>query len=257
MRNSLTNRLRKRSWGGNASDRVCPLAREGRSAGWRGRTSAQIGWRGARLPALALICCSCVIAGLGWATAARSATTDEAASAEPVITSIWLEGTNVMVLARVPAGISKVTLEGCRRLGGEAWTPKAVGRLNGAGGEMTFRLAQSPDLELLRIRADAREALPGFFYTGPSSFSGQPVSGSDFVNTAVPGAAKGAGGEIVAFDNAGAPASPGGQVQARAVTESDIWEISGDTLYFFNQYRGLQVIDIRDPVMITIHRVWP
>ena len=40
---------------------------------------------------------------------------------------------------------------------------------------------------------------------------------------------------------------PGALVQARAVTESDIWEISGDTLYFFNQYRGLQVIDVSEP----------
>ena len=39
----------------------------------------------------------------------------------------------------------------------------------------------------------------------------------------------------------------GEQVQARAVVESDIWKISGDTLYFFNQYRGLQVIDISQP----------
>src|SRR5262249_50924890 len=35
--------------------------------------------------------------------------------------------------------------------------------------------------------------------------------------------------------------------QTRSVVESDIWELSGDTLYFFNQYRGLQVIDISNP----------
>jgi hypothetical protein len=29
--------------------------------------------------------------------------------------------------------------------------------------------------------------------------------------------------------------------------ESDIWRIRGQTLYFFNQLRGLQVIDIADP----------
>ena len=31
------------------------------------------------------------------------------------------------------------------------------------------------------------------------------------------------------------------------VTESDIWQINGNRLYFFNQYRGLQVIDITSP----------
>src|SRR6266508_2475352 len=101
------------------------------------------------------------MAGLVWATATRSETTGnsglttDSASAEPVITSIRLEGTNVVVLALVPAGVTKVTLESCRRLGEEAWTPRAVARLEGEGGEVTFRLALSPDIEMLRVRADA------------------------------------------------------------------------------------------------------
>ena len=33
----------------------------------------------------------------------------------------------------------------------------------------------------------------------------------------------------------------------REVVESDIWKLRGDTLYVFNQYRGLQVIDVSDP----------
>ena len=167
----------------------------------------------------------------------------------PVITSIRLEGTNVVVAASAPAGITKVTLESCRRLGGAAWTPKAVGRLDGGGGELTFRLALSPDLELLRVRADAREALPDLFYRGPSSFDGQPVSNAGG-GPAVPGGVNGTawGGSVIAFN---ANASPSGTdapaAPPRAVTESDIWEINGDTLYFFNQYRGLQVIDISQP----------
>ncbi len=31
------------------------------------------------------------------------------------------------------------------------------------------------------------------------------------------------------------------------VVESDIWQIVGDQVYFFNQYRGLQILDISDP----------
>ena len=84
------------------------------------------------------------IAGLGWATTARSDTTGssglptDSLSGEPVITSIHLERTNVVVLARVPSGVTKVTLESCRRLAGEAWTPRAVVRLNRAGGEVAL-----------------------------------------------------------------------------------------------------------------------
>src|SRR5437773_6081154 len=188
-----------------------------------------------------------ILAALCWATSGSVDAADAtrlATESVPLITSIRLEGTNVVVVASVPADITKVTLEGCRRLGGEAWTPKAVGRLYGAGGQLTFRLAMSPDLELLRVRADAREALPDFFYRGPSSFDGQPVSSG----ASVPGGVNATawGGAAVAF-NASSSGTDGQPAQPRAVTESDIWEINGDTLYFFNQYRGLQVIDISQP----------
>lgn len=36
-------------------------------------------------------------------------------------------------------------------------------------------------------------------------------------------------------------------VAATAVVESDIWQIVGDKIYFFNQYRGLQILDMSDP----------
>ena len=38
----------------------------------------------------------------------------------------------------------------------------------------------------------------------------------------------------------------------REVVESDIWKLSGDTLYVFNQYRGLQVIGMSDPDQPTL-----
>src|SRR6266536_957050 len=191
-----------------------------------------------------------IFSGMCWATPGRVTAADTAQLAKesgPVITSIRLEGTNVVVVASVPAGITKVTLESCRRLGGEAWTPKALGRLDGAGGTLTFRLALSPDLALLRVKADAREALPGFFYRGPSAFDGQPVSNAGGVPTdSVSASTAAAGGTALAFNSLGSGASSPTAL-ARSVTESDIWEINGDTLYFFNQYRGLHVIDISQP----------
>jgi len=39
----------------------------------------------------------------------------------------------------------------------------------------------------------------------------------------------------------------GSTTPTRTVTESDIWKIRGNTLYFFNQLRGLQIIDITNP----------
>src|SRR6266487_1037889 len=145
-----------------------------------------------------------ILAALCWATSGSVDAADAtrlATESVALITSIRLEGTNVVVVASVPADITKVTLESCRRLGGEAWTPKAVGRLDGAGGELTFRLAVSPDLELVRVRADAREALPDFFYRGPSLFDSQSV-GSAGGGPAIPGGVSGTpwGGTVVAFN---------------------------------------------------------
>jgi alpha-tubulin suppressor-like RCC1 family protein len=195
-----------------------------------------------------------ILAGLDCAAPSRVEAADAAGlttESVPVITSIRLEGTNVVVVASVPANITKVTVEGCRRLGGEAWTPKAVGRLDGAGGELTFRLAVSPDLALLRVRAEDKETLPDFFFSGPSSFDGQLVGSAgggsvvaDGINATATG---GVAWTLASTPFSGQPAQPAQPVQARLVTESDIWEINGDTLYFFNQYRGLQVIDISLP----------
>src|SRR5436190_3489284 len=192
------------------------------------------------------------LAGLGWPTTNLLIAADPdrlATETAPVITSIRVEGTNAVVVVSVPANIAKVTLEGCRRVGGGAWTPKAVGRLNGTGGMLTFRLALAPDLELLRVRADAGEALPDFFYRGPSSFDGQPVGSVSGGPPAAGGAITTSAGVLFYTSNgnssiASLDSQPG---PARIVSESDIWKISGNTLYFFNQYRGLQVIDISQP----------
>jgi len=55
-----------------------------------------------------------------------------------------------------------------------------------------------------------------------------------------PSGSNGPLGATFATDN-GPTATP------RTVTESDIWKIRGNTLYFFNQLRGLQIIDITNP----------
>jgi len=151
---------------------------------------------------------------------------------QPLITSIRVQGTNVVVSAQVPVGIKRVTLECRGRLGSGSWEPRSVMRLDGTGGQITFRLLKSAGLEVLRVRAEEREPLPASFYSGTNSFVGQPVNpgGVNAVFDAAPGDSRGAA------PAAGAP--------SREVIESDIWKINGDTLYFFNQYRGLQVIDI-------------
>ena len=161
---------------------------------------------------------------------------------QPVITEVRTDATNIIVSVNVPAGVTKVTLESRSRLGAGTWAPAAVQRLQDReGGILVFTLPKTESLSLLRVRTDVQEVLPAFFYQGQSSFAdaGSPTSidtGTSLVD------AKGSAGTPIA--DAGTTTTT-----TRTVVESDIWKIDGDTMYFFNQYRGLQVIDISSPAL--------
>src|SRR5262245_17809595 len=64
-------------------------------------------------------------------------------STAPEITAVRLESSEVVVTVRVPDGLRRVTLESRERLGGSAWEPRLVARLNGSGAQLDFRLARS------------------------------------------------------------------------------------------------------------------
>jgi len=159
---------------------------------------------------------------------------------QPVITSIRPEPTNVLVMVRVPPGIRRVTLESRARLGAGAWVPALVAQTDGAGGVVTLRLPRGRQSEMLRVRADASQPLPATFYAGTNSFLGPPTN-SAVLALGPSGASPVNGSGTTPTDNS-----------SRAVVESDIWQFDGDTLYFFNQYRGLQVIDISNPDAATV-----
>src|SRR5438477_266297 len=67
------------------------------------------------------------------------------------------------------------------------------------------------------------------------------------------------GGLAGALDGAGDArgTAPTPEAPSRDVVESDIWQIRGDTLYFFNQYRGLQIIDISNPDQAAVKGTLP
>ncbi|MGC8991684.1 MAG: beta-propeller domain-containing protein, partial [Verrucomicrobiia bacterium] len=131
-----------------------------------------------------------------------------------------------------------MTLESRTRLGAGAWVPRAVQRLEGLKAEtITFRLPKSAAIELLRVRGDENEPLPAECYDGQKTFNGQV---SQSANDAA---------ALIYTDLGTRENVPtvGDGTETREVVESDIWKIKGNTLYFFNQYRGLQVIDISSP----------
>ncbi len=164
----------------------------------------------------------------------------------PAITAIQADTKYITVTVAVPAGVQQVVLESRTRLEAGAWVPRAVQQVNGAS-TLTFKLANSEVLEVLRVRADSQSTLPTAFYAGQTNFNGQ-------VSTADPSKSAGNGTGVLAPTDAA-----GGVVTAaptsdttRTVVESDIWQIHGQTVYFFNQYRGLQVIDISQPDAPTV-----
>src|SRR6476659_8700037 len=97
-------------------------------------------------------------------------------SAHPTIQSIRLEGAEVVIAVEVPGGLKKITLQSSSRLGTGAWTPRAVSRMDAKGGTVIFRIPKSPELELVRVRADETDPLPASFYQGTNRFPGVAVT---------------------------------------------------------------------------------
>ena len=173
--------------------------------------------------------------------------------AEPVIETI--RGRNVFV--RVPAGFEKITLqqsivprtpELARR--NERWRTVATNYPRGLEKLVKIHLPTLIGKRFLRVVGTASEPLDGDLLTGLSTFLPDPIesSGGYFPVSPVPGGA-------VAFtdgNSAGGRDTSGGSTPDRTVTESDIWKVQGDRLYFYNELRGLQVFDVTQPDSPTL-----
>lgn len=167
------------------------------------------------------------------------------------ILSIHYENGRLVVIGEVPPGFKKVTLESKLRVERRSWEPRAVKRIEPVGGEVEFQIPYNESLELLRLRVDTTDSLPSTFFTGTTTFNSATASPGSTSGSTGGTTGTGSGGTTsgaVNFDNLNN--STGGAllpVLSRTVKESDIWKVQGDRLYFFNQSRGLQVIDISSP----------
>ena len=174
--------------------------------------------------------------------------------AKPEIVSIQFDGGEVVVTVRVPKGIKKVTLEGRPRLGSGNWTPRAIKRVDGTGGLLVFRLASSKSNELLRVRGDEKETLPAAFYKGTTEFNGQVENGSNVAMVEDGGVPEPGRENDLNSSDEKSEVDGGG---SREVVESDIWSFHKNKLYFFNNLRGLQVIDLTDKANPVIKGMLP
>ncbi len=161
---------------------------------------------------------------------------------EPVIAAI--SGRKVRV--RVPAGFREVTLQRKTAQKKQPWATVSSSTLDGGAKEVVFTMRSRVSKRYLRVFGRQAGALPHAFYTGTTNFLGEQVAAQPGGNLSLGTSS----GVVTTFagNSAGTP-SIGGKdstAPARTVTESDIWTLDGDHLYFYNQYRGLQNIDIAD-----------
>jgi hypothetical protein len=159
--------------------------------------------------------------------------------AQPRISRI-AKGTNLVITVRVPGGWQSVTLESRKAPGLGAWVPRAVLRAKPVPAKVAFQMALSNTGLVWRVRGERKSSYPLSFFAGPRAFPRRQSS----LWRAGPGL-----GIAYALRGDGNPELDSGvpSPQSRQVSESDIWKKTGDTLYVFNQYRGLQVIDLSSP----------
>ncbi|MGB1743355.1 MAG: beta-propeller domain-containing protein, partial [Limisphaerales bacterium] len=200
---------------------------------------------------LALIAILALLVGIIPVTAAPE---NPDATVRPEIVSIKFDRGEVVVTVRVPKGIKKVTLEGRPRLGSGNWTPRAIKRVDGTGGLLVFRLASSKSNELLRVRGDEKETLPAAFYKGTTEFNGQVENGSNVAMVEDGGVPEPSRENDLNSSDEKSEVDGGG---SREVVESDIWSFHKNKLYFFNNLRGLQVIDLTDKANPVIKGMLP
>lgn len=158
--------------------------------------------------------------------------------AEPTILGIEHRDANWVLRVAVPPGVVRVVLEGCRREDLKAWIPKASARVSPSESVLEFYVESDARMEMFRVRADATDPLPASWYSGTSEYPAEPSNDPAWLQRPLEDAGSAAGG--------GAPVG-------RSVIESDIWVQRGDTLYFFNEMRGLQVIGLENPDAPVLH----
>lgn len=142
----------------------------------------------------------------------------------------------------VPAGYGMVSLQRFDK--GSGW--KRIAAKAAQEGILKFPLPAAPEttkwraLGRLIVKDTATGKFPAAFLKGNNQFG--PLknrnSGGYFLNG--PSMLAGDFGRNVTTDAATPP--PGAEP-----VEADIWKIQGNTIYFFNQLRGLQVLDISNP----------
>jgi uncharacterized secreted protein with C-terminal beta-propeller domain len=155
---------------------------------------------------------------------------------------IAAEMTNRAAVMKLPAGVRRVRLRVKNDDG--SWKTVIIAHLEGSEGSLKLRLPDGVAEENCELAISRVDPFPYSAYQGASDHPGTTTDGSRMTPSAGPE-------QQFSTDGVEADGEP-------VVEESDIWKWRGNTLYFFNQFRGLQVIDVSDPAApsrLATHRV--
>ena len=119
------------------------------------------------------------------------------------------------------------------------WRQFAMAHLAGDEGIIKMRAPDNVSLEDCRVEVSMTDPFPYKFYQGETEHSQK--ESAKFHGA---GDNKFFGGPVA---DAGIPEAEDAGGGMDTVQESDLWQWRGDSLYFFNQRRGLQVFDLSDP----------
>ncbi|MCU0793485.1 MAG: beta-propeller domain-containing protein [Opitutaceae bacterium] len=172
--------------------------------------------------------------------------------AETRVLALQINQNRAMGVVNLPKGTTTYTLQSSSK--GGVWTD--VETQAARPGRRVFRLPADWQRKRFRVVVSidqpSRTKFPQAFYRGANSFQPSRIAGA---NDPVIGTRERAlAAQMVAMSTEVVPDSA---PQAQPV-EADIWKISGSTAYFFNQLRGLQVIDLtrpEDPALIAALRL--
>ena len=145
--------------------------------------------------------------------------------------SLWLEEGEIIDV-KIPAGSRQVRVL-FKHEESQEWKVWQTSHIpDDANGSIYFRVPHDMQRSKVRFEWNGYDPLPYSFYTGKSNFSTRATDPGERNN-------------FLARTELAADSLT--EDESSEVEESDIWKLIGNTLYFFNQRRGLQILDLSNP----------
>jgi hypothetical protein len=175
------------------------------------------------------------------------------ASTTPTLTewvdvSMTIDANGRSAQLAIPDSATRLVVERKNRKGKwSAWHSK---KLKSGTTTQSVRLPKSSasdwraKVEVPLLASSTNRKYPSTFYKGARAFTAAAANG--YVDSSSASVRGGMNGRIVALSSVALSDSSKSTESATPV-EADIWKTDGNTVYFFNQLRGLQIIDMADP----------